>query len=264
MEKFPSLVESLTIYYRDTLSLCNWRDKVRSRIYDEISIPISEIETIIKYASSISNKKVLSVGSGWGGFSLVAEITFNAYSVGIEPDIQRARISHQRGVINTVIGIGEYLPFKNNSFFLSDCTSVIEHVKSPSMTIKEMIRVSKFIHIHAPNYLYPVEPHYKIYFIPMLPKPIARLYLCILKKNPNFISHINYITPNLIRKILHKIPNISFVSIGTAPYLNYREGSKIKRIIWNIIVKFYSLFNSEKRIELIITNNNSLYHKFKY
>ena len=253
-------------YYCDELGLSDWEERVGRRINEEHEVSLDEIKKIEEYTGLIKGKKILSVGSGWGGF-VVAANKMGAKAFGIEPDEEKAVISKLRGEYQGVensfyMGKGEFLPFKDNTYDIVECVSVLEHVDNPKMVIKEMIRVLKpggCLYIHAPNYLYPTEPHYKIYWIPLLPKPLAKLYLRLLGRNSKFIEHINYITPLFISKILAEFEHINVTNIAISPKLGIKGAktlkSKIKRILWNLIVKIYGFLGMDRPIELLIRKN---------
>lgn len=55
------------------------------------------------------------------------------------------------------------------------------------------------------NPLCPREAHYKIFWIPYMPKRLGKLYLKMRGFNPEFFErHVNYITPKTVIKLLEK------------------------------------------------------------
>lgn len=101
-----------------------------------------------------------------------------------------------------VLGVTEYLPFKNDVFDAVSCISTLEHVQSVEQSCRELMRVLKRggkIYVYAPNFMFPYEHHYKVPFIP-LPKPLARLYLKLIQpfwrdvETIETIEELNYVT----------------------------------------------------------------------
>src|SRR5439155_854653 len=68
----------------------------------------------------------------------------------------------------------------DGAFALVHCFSVIEHVESVERAVGEMVRVTRpggALYVHTPNAWSLFEGHYKIFWIPFLPAPLARVYL---------------------------------------------------------------------------------------
>lgn len=145
--------------------------------------------------------KLLDVGCGKGGIAIACSLR-GGEAFGIDPNKDELKIAmaraHTIGVDNVrfVCAVGENLPFKNGYFDLVLASSVLEHVKNPEAVIKEMIRVMNdegFICVTVPNSLFPREAHYKVFYIPYLPKRLGKIYLRLRNLNPDyFIRRVNY------------------------------------------------------------------------
>ena len=95
---------------------------------------------------------------------------------------------------NEFIGRGGDLPFANNSFDYVISLQVLEHVKDPRPLFEEMYRVLKpggEAVVRCENYLAFREQHYRVPWLPLLPKPLGSLYLRALGRDPSFLN--NYI-----------------------------------------------------------------------
>jgi len=197
------MLKNLEKYYH-LVNFSGWKKIAEKRISGEYT--------------ELKAKTILDCGCGWGEFIVSALKHGAEVCVCLEPDADKIRLCRMRfrlhGVEQRAIiirGIGEYLPFKDNSFDLVISNSVLEHVQEPCKVIKEMVRVSKkYVFIHCPNYLFPREQHYKVFWLPCMPKNLAKIYLRARKKNPNFITTINYITPISLKKCLSMIEGIKF------------------------------------------------------
>jgi SAM-dependent methyltransferase len=154
---------------------------------------------------------VLDVGSGVGTFVLACRRR-GLHAFGIEPD----RIG-QAGSITSIqiakrrmenaafaVALGEQLPFRDESFDLVTMNQVIEHVSDQAVVLREAARVLKpggAIYVACPNYLRFYEPHYKIFWLPLLPKFLGRLYLRARGRNPVLLNQIIYTTNARLRRL---------------------------------------------------------------
>ena len=249
---------NLRRYYFDELGLVDWEIRAEKRIKEDLTIFPEIIKKLSNHVGSFEGKRTLSVGSGWGGFAVAASVA-GANAVGVEPDVDEVAISKLRAKVRNVgsefiLSVGEYLPFKDNSFDFIECVTVLEHVKEPEKVIGEMIRMVKpggFIYILIPNYLYPFEQHYKIYWIPMLPKPLAKIFLILRGRPPDFIDSLIYITPSRLARALKRY-NIEINDM--TPTVNYQV-TKRKSLKGNLISiwgKIFDTFGIKPSAEVLI------------
>ena len=164
---------------------------------------------------SLNGKNILDVGCAIGGF-VIAASKEGANAFGVEPDIKKVALSKLKAeryelTNKFIIGVGEYLPFKGGCFDVVHCYMVLEHVKDVPAVIREMARVTKkggWCHIATANYLWPSEAHYRIFYIPLLPKPLAKIYIRFIfflkrrKVNPDMIDEINYVTARKTEELM--------------------------------------------------------------
>ena len=128
------------------------------------------LNTLNSYAGNLSCKQLLDLGSGGGG--LVVALSNAGYNcTGVEIKKTMCAMTLLRGkqygdypkIIN---GVGEALPFGNETFDLITCYDVLEHTHSPQATLSEMSRVLGpvgvvFVTIHN-RFTIIRELHYKI------------------------------------------------------------------------------------------------------
>jgi SAM-dependent methyltransferase len=103
---------------------------------------------------------------------------------------------------------GEQLPFADATFDLVVLDQVIEHVSDQSRVLAEAFRVLKpggAMYVACPNYLRFYEPHYKIWFFPLLPKPLGALYLRLRGRDPILLKQLKYTTNRRVRKLLKRV-----------------------------------------------------------
>lgn len=106
--------------------------------------------------------------------------------------------------------VGEQLPFPDSSFDCVTTYQTLEHVQDVGKVIREIIRVIRpegGIHIHCPDYRGTFEGHYRLPWLPLLPKSLARVYLGILGKPIKGLESIHYVTRRNIIRTLHRLTN---------------------------------------------------------
>lgn len=163
-------------------------------------------QLITDLPESFQPRRILEVGASVGFNSLALAALYPSAEVySIEPDAEAVRVAScmaaDRGVSYTPCkGVGEALPFSDASFDLIICHTVIEHVNDVELVIAEMTRVMSddgIIHLEAPNYLWPHEPHLDIWCLPILGKAGVRLAAKFQGKSAEgwFVDHLQFVTP---------------------------------------------------------------------
>ena len=89
------------------------------------------------------NKNILEVGGG--GYGMIHFIDHAGYKVGIDPLCYRYRdvYATRDDGTNVVTGIGECLPFNDDSFDVLLCINIIDHGMDPNDIVRELERVLK-------------------------------------------------------------------------------------------------------------------------
>ena len=108
------------------------------------------------------NGRILDNGTGLGTYlEAIGRANPAGVRVGLEIEHERALAALARADA-IVLGVGEQLPFVDNSFDLILSNEVIEHVTDDRAAVAEMARVARpggRVVIFAPNRWYPVEQH---------------------------------------------------------------------------------------------------------
>jgi 2-polyprenyl-3-methyl-5-hydroxy-6-metoxy-1,4-benzoquinol methylase len=154
---------------------------------------------------------VLEVGCSIGvKLVALAEHFAGAEVRGLDPEASalaaaRALATQSGHAIELDQGVGEALPYADGRFDLVLCHTVIEHVADVDACIAEMARVLKpggVLHLEAPNYIWPFEPHLGIWMPPLCPKPLMRALARLQGKGDlaAYADHLKLVHPSWLER----------------------------------------------------------------
>ena len=177
----------------------------QNRNYDFCDSLLAALKDDLKRVGSSIEGRMLDLGCGCGTFLHVCRNS-GVNAIGLDPGSDLLAVASLRGNAGDVVrGAGEALPFRDNSFDLITSYNVIEHVQEPSQVLRESFRVLKpkgKIWLSFPDYSRCFrEPHYRLLWIPLLPKTIAKMYLRMRgRTNVAYLDSIKYVTRRNIRQ----------------------------------------------------------------
>jgi SAM-dependent methyltransferase len=185
------------------------RQVVEDLISGDAATPLRAVEP---YVAISRESRILDLGSGVGGF-VIACRERGLQAFGLEPDrigqgahITSIQIARRRLSAPVFVnGVGEALPFSSECFDLVVMNQVIEHVENQRAVVREAARVlgpGGALYVACPNYLRFYEPHYKILWMPLLPKALGRIYLRLRGRSPAMLNQLTYTTNSRLRKLL--------------------------------------------------------------
>jgi 2-polyprenyl-3-methyl-5-hydroxy-6-metoxy-1,4-benzoquinol methylase len=160
--------------------------------------------------------RVLDVGCSWGPITIAtAESDRVARVIGLDLEHEAlalgdAVLASRPGLSNKldfVCAPAEQLPFAAGQFDLVICHTVIEHVADVEVALLEMLRVLRpggVLHLEAPNYLWPREPHLALWMPPLGPKWLVRGLARLTGKNAGFVDHLKFVNPYWIERVLRR------------------------------------------------------------
>jgi SAM-dependent methyltransferase len=174
--------------------------------------------------ATVRGKKILEVGCGHGLTVVLARLEFGSEAYGIEPgqeEFSGAYAINQRvlslsGLAGEIISssVGEAIPFPNHFFDFVFSSNVLEHVIDPQKVINESLRVLKpggYLHFIVPNYGSWWEGHYGILWVPNLPRFLARFYVRLYRRTPDFLDTLQFINRSKLERLLQ--PHIGYIEI---------------------------------------------------
>jgi 2-polyprenyl-3-methyl-5-hydroxy-6-metoxy-1,4-benzoquinol methylase len=159
------------------------------------------VSALTRRIGTLRDADVLEIGSG-SGWRSIALAKDGARVTGVEllaSGVRAAELRKRRhdGLeVTFTEGRAEALPFNEGDFDAVLSFQVIEHVEDIDVSLREMYRVLRpggFVYLETGNSLYPREEHYRIFWPPGMPKPIAKLYARLRGKNPIHVDHVHFI-----------------------------------------------------------------------
>jgi len=163
------------------------------------------LDFLTRHGVRPGRQRVLDLSSGCGQFVLLA-LQRGYQCEGLEPDPWR-KVFVERKIdlsgyppgwkANFHQGIGEALPFEDDTFDYITSFQTLEHVEDPKRVIAEMVRVTRVggaIHIMCPDYRSTFEGHYQLPWLPLFPRPLARTYLKFMGRPVMGLETIQYVT----------------------------------------------------------------------
>jgi len=171
------------------------------------------IERMVSWVGDVKPRRALDLGCSTGMNALaLAERWPDAEISGLEPEDEAVRVARamttELGVCNLSVsqGVGEALPFRDGTFDLITCITVIEHVRNVDATIREMARVlapGGRLYLEAPNYVWPREPHLDIWTVPLFGKRFMRGCARLQGKGAQvgFLGHLQLVTPRRLERV---------------------------------------------------------------
>lgn len=201
-----------------------------------------EIFELAKRYLKNSDDKILDDGCGLGEFLFFCQEA-NLNATGIDPDKLSASIAQLRLIDSSraKMADGEHLPFADDEFDVITSKTVIEHVKNPQIYFNEAKRVLKpdgYFILFAPNYSFPWEGHFKIFWLPyLLPytKNIFKLCAKIMRLDSTYANGINFkITDRRLKNMLFKA---GFKKISDVSWQRFEKRFNNPEIIANPLPK---------------------------
>jgi len=149
-----------------------------------------KIFSVLSEFINLSSSKVLDVGCGKG---IITRNLGKICKEIIGVDIEDKRLIKEG--YKFILIKDEKLPFKDNTFDVVISNQVIEHVNDQDDHIKEIYRVLKddgVCYLATPNKCWPIEPHYYLPFLGVLPNNLANFYLRIFWNKDYDVKLLTY------------------------------------------------------------------------
>jgi ubiquinone/menaquinone biosynthesis C-methylase UbiE len=152
-----------------------------------------------------SEMSLLDVGCSTGFFADTGSSEFRRV-VGIDIDEGAVAHAQERFATKKVsfqVADSMAMPFDNASFDIVSCSQIYEHVPDPKRLLDEIYRLLRpggYCYFAAGNRMVLMEPHYRLPFLSLPPKPIAHLYLRLTGKGSHYYE--NHLFVGELRKLV--------------------------------------------------------------
>lgn len=259
-----------------------WTNQVADSWMNDQSNSKRRYELIKEFFKLDNDTKILDMASGCGTFVFYGLLNgYDAY--GIEPERWKNKFNEMKIDLYNypkswrgkfAEAFGESLPFKDECFDVVSSYQTLEHVSDVKSCLKEMLRVTRkngMILLQFPDYRSSFEGHYRMPWIPLFPKNLARLYLKMMNRPTLGLSTINYVTKrnimNLIQDINYQTEVIDLDNVffqrrmeDIIRKFNFKKigamGNILALVVNLIYTYFYTpirrMFNSERNIAIIV------------
>lgn len=196
----------------------------------------------LKRYTELEGKKCLEVGAGFGTNLAVLIKHFGVDGYGVEPGgegfeagfLASRKILEANGISPGRVsnGVGESLPFPDESFDIVYSANVLEHTQDPAKVLMESMRVLRkggLLHMEIPNHLSYFEGHYMVLMPPLVSKSILPLWIrWVVRRDPSFARTLRTeINPFWCRRTMRKIARVyplDVITLGEDLFLERLSG----------------------------------------
>jgi 2-polyprenyl-3-methyl-5-hydroxy-6-metoxy-1,4-benzoquinol methylase len=229
-----NIYETMRFHLSHDLGLNDEESRARAEQERHRSGANDACDSLIASGVKIENADVLDLGAGLGAMSEEL-ILRGARVTSLEPgassaSLTRRRVERHNGQFTLIQCVGEAVPLPDASIDLVVSLQVLEHVTDPKQVLAEVWRVLKpggHFYLACENYLAFREGHYRVPWLPLLPKSIGSVYLRCIGRSPTFLQEsVTYVTyPGVLRQC-RKLGFIRQRDVELIEGLRTKRGSK--------------------------------------
>ena len=200
------------------------------------------------FQTPLNKQALLNVGGSSGIIdNYLADYFRSVINVDIdEPAIEQARSNFKKDNLRFQTGDALNLQFSDNSFDVVICSQVYEHVVNPQKMLGEIFRVlvpGGICYFAASNRLMWNEPHYNLPLLSVVPRPLAHLYVRLMKKSSQYHElHYTYRgLKKLVRNFIVKDITCKLICDPVKYHIDYMmPPDSIKAVIAKIITRKFN------------------------
>lgn len=120
--------------------------------------------------------------------------------------------------------------------------------------------------LQMPDYLSTFEGHYRLPWLPLLPRPLAIFYLKLMRRTNKGLTNINYVTNGNIKRLLYKNPDVERIinqnrlkfirKVGKHARITRPFWQNVLYVIWKIRIHVSALFRRKFSIDLCVVKKS--------
>ncbi len=240
-----------TRYYRDTLGIPGWREHVTARLDDGTQERGRVARLQQALGRPLSGLRLLDVGCGTGGFAAAAGAA-GAAAWGVAASGEASAMAVPGlGATRVARAVAEALPFARGAFDVVHCYSTLEHVADAGRAVGEMLRVLRphgALYLHAPHRFSCQEGHYKIFWIPGLPRWAARAWVSARGRPAAFLDTLRPLTLGETRAL------VTAAGGRVLRVLEDREPRRVGGPLWPLVRLYYRAAGVNPNIEIVASH----------
>jgi len=240
-------------YYGGTLGIPGWRELVAVRL-DDVAYERERLTRLeLALGRSVAGARLLNVGCGTGGFNELARRA-GADAWGVDASSEAVTIAALRVPRRILCATAEELPFPAARFDVVYCYSTLEHVADAGRAVREMARVLRpggALYIHTPNRWTCFEGHYKLFWLPGLPRPLAAGYLALRGRPTGFLRTLRPLTLAECRAL------VEAAGAHVTRVLDDGMNRPVGGPLWPLVRAYYLLFGVRPYVELVATRGKA-------
>jgi SAM-dependent methyltransferase len=203
----------------------------------DLSRPHKRAREIERY-TSLTGKKMLEIGSGFGTNLAVFIAEFGVDGYAVEPSgvgfgqgyvaSRKLLVANGLDPERVINSAGESLPFPDENFDIVYSANVLEHTENPEKVLLEAVRVLRpggLLYMEMPNFLSYFEGHYMVIEPPILRKSMLAWWVgVVFGRDPAFArtlqTKINPIWCRRQMRQLNRTYSLELVSMGEEIFLD--------------------------------------------
>jgi len=259
---FNNVLETQGLFF-ENISLVD-REKIASDLLNPIKA--EKQAEIVEMYCDLRKKKVLEIGSGVGVNHIVWTKKYDINGYGIEPSEEGFSSSYEISKhliennnldpLRIINGVGEAIPFPDNSFDIVYSANVLEHTSKPELVIREAFRVLKnqgVMQFVYPNYHSYFDGHYAVFHPPILFRAFFPWYVkTIFGRDPSFAktlrTELNIPWTRSLLKNLCTNHDLAVLTLGEEVFTDRMQSLNFEA--WAGLQKIAKLLNILKLLKL--------------
>lgn len=217
--------------------------------------------------------RILDVSAGCGQFVFTASRAgFECH--GVEPEAWKRQYIRTKSTMceegeriaaRIIDSVGEHMPYGDATFDCVTTVNTLEHVDDPFLVIREMLRVTRaggVVLIQCPDYRSTVENHYRLPWLPLFPRFLARFYLRLLGRPTAGLDTLRYVTkPRILRWLSRAERELGlYIQVMDTDRQSYFDNLRRRQLpllpggyhAWRILVFLRSLFREKLSVNFAV------------